>query len=324
VYKDFATLDLVSHGRAEIIAGRSAFAEPFALFGEEIAGLGLPMALGLIGGTIDHAKRLIGLYRSAGRDAGHPDDQLTDSRPNRCVPATEMGGPLARTRRASHHRPPGEPLPRWTQKPHQSPVHLRRGRRLGKRLGGIGRERLDEVADETPPGLRSSVPGGSYHTSVGHQDQRHVLVNEILAQPAGGLGTVKKLGERESGAVALRLERLRGRKRHGEDIGEATVVGLHLADPLDETAEAVPGVGIGQSVVDGGRIGAHLVGERRPHQVVTGGETTEEGGHAHTGASGYLVGGCIQALLSEHLAGRAEHPLAVAFSIGPQPGPGGR
>jgi hypothetical protein len=40
-------------------------------------GLGLPMALGLIGGTIDHAKRLIGLYRSAGRDAGHPDDQLT-------------------------------------------------------------------------------------------------------------------------------------------------------------------------------------------------------------------------------------------------------
>jgi alkanesulfonate monooxygenase SsuD/methylene tetrahydromethanopterin reductase-like flavin-dependent oxidoreductase (luciferase family) len=39
VYQDFATLDLVSHGRAEIIAGRSAFAEPFALFGEDIAQL---------------------------------------------------------------------------------------------------------------------------------------------------------------------------------------------------------------------------------------------------------------------------------------------
>ena len=36
--QDFATLDLVSHGRAEIIAGRSALAEPFALFGEDIAG----------------------------------------------------------------------------------------------------------------------------------------------------------------------------------------------------------------------------------------------------------------------------------------------
>ncbi|PKZ64062.1 LLM class flavin-dependent oxidoreductase [Gordonia terrae] len=139
VYQDFATLDLVSGGRAEIIAGRSAFAEPFALFGENIADLdelfaekldlllrlrdeetvtwrgrhrhplrdaapnpqpqgplpvwvavggtptsahragtlGLPMALGLIGGTIDHARRLVEIYRAAGRAAGHPDDQLT-------------------------------------------------------------------------------------------------------------------------------------------------------------------------------------------------------------------------------------------------------
>jgi alkanesulfonate monooxygenase SsuD/methylene tetrahydromethanopterin reductase-like flavin-dependent oxidoreductase (luciferase family) len=35
------------------------------------------MALGLIGGTLDHAKRLIDLYRTASRDAGHPDEQLT-------------------------------------------------------------------------------------------------------------------------------------------------------------------------------------------------------------------------------------------------------
>jgi alkanesulfonate monooxygenase SsuD/methylene tetrahydromethanopterin reductase-like flavin-dependent oxidoreductase (luciferase family) len=33
VYQDFAQLDLLSRGRAEIIAGRSAFTEPFALFG---------------------------------------------------------------------------------------------------------------------------------------------------------------------------------------------------------------------------------------------------------------------------------------------------
>ncbi|WP_415853716.1 LLM class flavin-dependent oxidoreductase [Sinomonas sp. G460-2] len=138
VYQDFATLDLISHGRAEIYAGRSAFAEPFALFGENIhqldelyteklglllrlrdedkvtwhgqhrpslydarvnprahgalpvwvavggtpasaqrAGqLGLPMALGFIGGTLDHAKRLIDLYRAAGSAAGHSEEQL--------------------------------------------------------------------------------------------------------------------------------------------------------------------------------------------------------------------------------------------------------
>lgn len=138
VYQDFATLDLISHGRAEVIAGRSAFAEPFALFGEEPAAvddlfaekldlllrlrdedvvtwhgrfrptlreaapnprhvgplpvwvavggtpasaaragrLGLPMALGFIGGTLDHVKQLVDLYRRSGRDAGHPDEQL--------------------------------------------------------------------------------------------------------------------------------------------------------------------------------------------------------------------------------------------------------
>jgi len=33
VYQDFASLDLISRGRAEITVGRSAFLEPFALFG---------------------------------------------------------------------------------------------------------------------------------------------------------------------------------------------------------------------------------------------------------------------------------------------------
>jgi alkanesulfonate monooxygenase SsuD/methylene tetrahydromethanopterin reductase-like flavin-dependent oxidoreductase (luciferase family) len=37
VYQDFATLDLLSNGRAEITAGRSAFTEPFAIFGVDIA-----------------------------------------------------------------------------------------------------------------------------------------------------------------------------------------------------------------------------------------------------------------------------------------------
>lgn len=138
LYQDFATLDLISNGRAEIGAGRSAFTEPFDLFGEDMANydelfaeklelllrlrdedqvtwsgkyrpalhaaeanpqhagtlpvwvavggtpasavragrLGLPMVLGLIGGTIDHAKRLIDVYRSAGHQAGHPESQL--------------------------------------------------------------------------------------------------------------------------------------------------------------------------------------------------------------------------------------------------------
>ncbi|MCW6003435.1 LLM class flavin-dependent oxidoreductase [Micromonospora sp. CPCC 205371] len=136
VYQDFAQLDLVSNGRAEIIAGRSAFVEPFELFGlrveeydalfaekldlllqlrdrdrvtwtgryrpplhdaevnpraiqsplpvwagvggtpssaERAGRLGLPMVLGLIGGTLHHARRTVDLYRAAGERAGHPE-----------------------------------------------------------------------------------------------------------------------------------------------------------------------------------------------------------------------------------------------------------
>jgi NAD(P)-dependent dehydrogenase (short-subunit alcohol dehydrogenase family) len=36
VYQDFATVDLLSHGRAEITAGRSAFTEPFGIFGADL------------------------------------------------------------------------------------------------------------------------------------------------------------------------------------------------------------------------------------------------------------------------------------------------
>jgi alkanesulfonate monooxygenase SsuD/methylene tetrahydromethanopterin reductase-like flavin-dependent oxidoreductase (luciferase family) len=37
VFEDFATVDLLSGGRAELIAGRGAFIESFALFGHELA-----------------------------------------------------------------------------------------------------------------------------------------------------------------------------------------------------------------------------------------------------------------------------------------------
>ena len=33
VFQEFATLDLISHGRAEIVAGRGSFVESYPLFG---------------------------------------------------------------------------------------------------------------------------------------------------------------------------------------------------------------------------------------------------------------------------------------------------
>lgn len=139
VFQDFATLDLLSNGRAEITAGRGAFIESFPLFGYntddynelfpekldllmklneseritwrgqfrtplnnvEIAPrplqkklpiwvgvggtpesaaragyLGLPMALGIIGGAPARFSPLVDLYRQAGLQAGHPASAL--------------------------------------------------------------------------------------------------------------------------------------------------------------------------------------------------------------------------------------------------------
>src|SRR5687768_5906970 len=86
----------------------------------------------------------------------------------------------------------------------------------------------------------------------------------------------------------------------------------------------MPRIGIGQRVVDGGRISTHLVGEHRPNQVVTGRKTAEESCHTHSGTPRYLIVGGLQALLSKHLTGSAEHPLPVPLGIGPQPTPRGR
>src|SRR6202161_4581413 len=36
VFQEFATLDLISHGRAEIVAGRGSFVESFPLFGLQL------------------------------------------------------------------------------------------------------------------------------------------------------------------------------------------------------------------------------------------------------------------------------------------------
>ena len=139
VFQEFATLDLLSHGRAEIVVGRGSFIEAFPLFGlaledyDELFGekldlllqiragtqvhwsgrhrpaltgqgvyprpvqdslpiwlgvggtpasfvragaLGLPLMVAIIGGEPHRFRPLIDLYREAGRQAGHPPEQL--------------------------------------------------------------------------------------------------------------------------------------------------------------------------------------------------------------------------------------------------------
>ena len=139
VFQNFATLDLLSSGRAEIVVGRGSFTESFPLFGLDFddydslfaenldllltirdhehvhwsgrhraaltgqgvyprplqeklpiwlgvggtpasfarAGtLGLPLMVAIIGGETHRFRPLVDLYRKAGRQAGHPPEQL--------------------------------------------------------------------------------------------------------------------------------------------------------------------------------------------------------------------------------------------------------
>lgn len=139
VFQNFATLDLISNGRAEIVAGRGSSVESFPLFGYDLAEydvifaeklelllaireddvvnwsgayrpalvdqaiyprplqeplpvwlgvggtpasfvragtLGLPLMLAVIGGETHRFSPLVELYRTSGREAGHPPERL--------------------------------------------------------------------------------------------------------------------------------------------------------------------------------------------------------------------------------------------------------
>lgn len=106
VFQQFATLDLLSNGRAEIMAGRGSFIESFPLFGQSLddytrplqdplplwialggtpqsvaraGALGVPMALAIIGGEPARFAPLFQLYREAARRSGQDPSKLKTS-----------------------------------------------------------------------------------------------------------------------------------------------------------------------------------------------------------------------------------------------------
>ena len=128
VYQDFASLDLISHGRAEVIACRSAFAEPFALFGYDTADYDALFA------------------EKLGPAAGHPHPR--ERHLGRAVPPATEGG--RRVPRAIQ-----QPLPVWVGVG-GSPDSAERAWPLGLPmvLGYIG------GTLGAPPAARGHLPGG--------------------------------------------------------------------------------------------------------------------------------------------------------------------
>jgi probable LLM family oxidoreductase len=107
VFEDFATVDLLSGGRAEVIAGRGVFTESFPLFGYDLADQDALFAekLDLLL-RLSAAERVTweGRFRSALRDAPIPPRPLqprlpiwvgTGGTPGSAVRAGQLGLPLA-------------------------------------------------------------------------------------------------------------------------------------------------------------------------------------------------------------------------------------
>ena len=135
---------------------------------------------------------------------------------------------------------------------------------------------------------------------------------------AGVLRPAGKALNRAQGVLAVGGEvQGVGVGRH-ECRGEAPVAGVQGADLLDDEAEAVPRVGIGEPLVHDGVARPHLFRECLGDQRLLGREVAVQGGRAHSGAAGDLPHRDVQAFGGEQPAGRVKDELAVIPGVGTQ------
>jgi hypothetical protein len=152
-------------------------------------------------------------------------------------------------------------------------------------------------------GCRCGDAVGSLHeAAVGHQQKHDVLGGEVCSEHAGGVSAVDEShqsGER----TGTKLLDLRGRGEvHRDEVGDATVAGLHNCDRLDVGGEPAPRVLLGHPGLDGVQVLGHRLGEHRSQQVPAGGEPPVEGRVAGASAASDLVQRRLYTLLGEHLA----------------------
>ncbi len=155
------------------------------------------------------------------------------------------------------------------------------GSGVGARLR-CGAERLDHVGGEPAGG---GDPGGTRcgaQAPVGRQHEDEVVDDETGTQSAGPPGAAGRFADRAQSPLLVGGEvHGLGEGRH-EGVGEAPAVRVEFADPLDQTLEAVPGVGVRKGVPDGGVAGPPLLGEGLRDQRLLGREVPVRRGRADT------------------------------------------
>ena len=119
-------------------------------------------------------------------------------------------------------------------------------------------------------------------------------------------------------AITRRLD-LRGhREAHREHIGEATIGCLHVADVTDVHREGCAGVRIGQRQLDRIGPGFHLVLEGGHDEIVSGRESSVQGGNTDFGLASHLIQWSLNASLGEDLSGCLKDLAAIELCVAPQ------
>ena len=132
VFQDFAEVDLLSGGRAEIMAGRGSFIESFPLFGYDLKDYDELYA--------EKLDLLLKLRDDVARDVGGPPPR--PARQRGCVAAPGPGaaaGVGGRRRLAAVDRPRGHAGPAAGPRHHRRPARALRAARRPLPRGGAGR-----------------------------------------------------------------------------------------------------------------------------------------------------------------------------------------
>jgi hypothetical protein len=115
------------------------------------------------------------------------------------------------------------------------------------------------------------------------------------------------------------LDVFTGRQRYAQQVRQATVCRLQLADPLDKAAEASPRIRDGQGLTGSLGVLGDLLDERGGDKLLTVREPAVQRGDTDPGACGDLLQGSFQPLLGEHVPGGGEDRGPVALGVRPQP-----
>ena len=185
--------------------------------------------------------------------------------------------------------------------------------RPGARLEGVEHQR-----DETRQGPGGIPPGRGGDGAVADEHEQQVFADHVGAQAARRLGPVDQPDHGAVGPFADGLELLARGQGDEQQVGQAAVTRLHGADPPHEPGEPGPRVRLGQRPLGSHGVRRDLVDERRGDELITGREPPVQGPDPHPGAARDLLQRRVQTDLGEHLAGRAQHGLAVARRVGPQ------